>query len=288
MIEQDRLEELEAAVRAVLDGGAATGIEVIGYGEVSTVLAAAGTGGSVACKRLPVMDDLALQRYRRALDSYLEALATRGLRVAPTTLHTTGRGPVVPYCVQPRYPALLVAELRSGDGALVARRAEQLVAAIAAAVGGGVGLDGQVSNWAVDGDALVYLDVTTPLIRDAAGSELLDTRLFLASLPWLLRWPVHRFLLGEILSHYHQPRPVLLDLVANLHKERITGAIPAFLAAANRVVDPPLTAEEAARYYRRDALMWEALQRLRRADRWWQRTARRRRYPFLLPGRVER
>jgi hypothetical protein len=32
----------------------------------------------------------------------------------------------------------------------------------------------------------------------------------------------------------------------------------------------------------------ELLQRLRRADRWWQRTVRRRPYPFLLPGRIDR
>jgi hypothetical protein len=34
--------------------------------------------------------------------------------------------------------------------------------------------------------------------------------------------------------------------------------------------------------------MWEILLRLRRADRWWQRTVRRRGYPFLLPGPVDR
>jgi len=103
-----------------------------------------------------------------------------------------------------------------------------------------------------------------------------------------MRAPVRRFLLDEILSHYHAPRPVLLDVVANLHKEHLAAAIPAVLDAINRHVDPPITPDEAHRYYRRDALMWEVLQRLRRADRWWQRRVRRRRYPFLLPGSIER
>ncbi len=58
--------------------------------------------------------------------------------------------------------------------------------------------------------------------------------------------------------------------------------------ASIRVVEPPITSEEAERYYRDDARMWELLQRLRRADRWWQRTVRRRPYPFLLPGRIAR
>ena len=64
--------------------------------------------------------------------------------------------------------------------------------------------------------------------------------------------------------------------------------IEPLLAAANQHLDAPLTGEEARRYYRRDAMMWALLQRLRRADRWWQRRIRRRRYPFLLPGRIER
>jgi hypothetical protein len=34
--------------------------------------------------------------------------------------------------------------------------------------------------------------------------------------------------------------------------------------------------------------MWGLLQRLRRIDRSWQRRVRRRQYPFLLPGKVER
>jgi hypothetical protein len=97
-----------------------------------------------------------------------------------------------------------------------------------------------------------------------------------------------RCLLDEILSHYRSPRPALVDAVANLHKERLPSAIPALLEAANAVVDPPIWADEARSYYRQDALMWEVLQRLRRADRWWQRHVRRRRYPFLLPGTIER
>jgi len=42
------------------------------------------------------------------------------------------------------------------------------------------------------------------------------------------------------------------------------------------------------RYYRSDARLWELMLRLRRADRWWQRRIRRRTYPFLLPGHIER
>ena len=49
-----------------------------------------------------------------------------------------------------------------------------------------------------------------------------------------------------------------------------------------------ISLREVDRYYESDAYLWEFLQRLRRADRFWQRRVRRRTYQFLLPGRIER
>jgi hypothetical protein len=73
-----------------------------------------------------------------------------------------------------------------------------------------------------------------------------------------------------------------------MFKERLDHLVAAFAEAANRVVSPAITRAEALRYYRSDARMWALLQGLRRVDRWWQRSVRRRRYPFLLPGKIAR
>jgi hypothetical protein len=159
---------------------------------------------------------------------------------------------------------------------------------IAGCIGPQLGLDAQLSNWAWSDDGLRFLDISTPFLRDERGRESFDVELHLASVPWLLRGAVRRFALGAILDKYYDVRGALLDLAGNLHKERLARLVPAFLETANRVVEPAITAGEAARYYRDDARMWELLQRLRRADRWWQRTVRRRPYPFLLPGRIAR
>ena len=69
---------------------------------------------------------------------------------------------------------------------------------------------------------------------------------------------------------------------------RPLGCLPSFAEAANRVVSPPITVREVRAYYRGDARLWTLLQALRRADRWWQLKVRRRPYPFLLPGKIER
>jgi len=284
------LADLEHRVEVALVTDDRSGIDVLGYGEISTVLRLTVDERSYACKRLPPFHEASIDRYRAACTAYLVALGERGIRTASSTIEmvATEHGPAV-YCVQPIEDRLLVDHLRDADPDEVVALAARLVAAIAAVIDERHGLDAQISNWALDTDGgFVYIDVTTPLIRDEAGEEMLDTDLFLASLPALLRPVVRRLLLREILSHYYDARAALVDLIGNLKKERLGVAIPPFLSAANRAVDPPITKKEIDRYYRSDALMWEVLQRLRRTDRWWQRTVRNRTYPFLLPGKVIR
>ncbi len=288
MIDQKVLERLEDRVLAVLDGDSTEDLGIIGYGEISTVLRAEGTNGPVAAKRLPQMSRTQFVAYCDTLTDYLDDLRVRGVRPVESIVRAVGDDPVVPYCIQPLQEVLLVDELRSADSATIDHRVGQLVEAISGAVDDWVGLDGQVSNWAIESDDLVYIDVTTPLLRDASGSERLDVGLFIASLPWALRGAVDRFLLTEILSHYYDPRAVLLDLAGNLHKEHLTEIIPPLLDAANRVISPAISESEAAKYYRSDALTWEFLLRVRRADRVWQEKIRHRRYPYLLPGQIER
>jgi hypothetical protein len=161
--------------------------------------------------------------------------------------------------------------------------------AVSSCVGERLGLDGQLSNWALVDDELWYLDVTTPMMRDESGRELLDLRLFLAALPLPLRWPVKVILLPSILSHYYDVRSIVLDLLGNLYKEGLADHVPALMSHANRkLAIDPITQDEIRRYYRDDARTWELLLRLRRIDRWVQRVLLRRTYPFLLPGEIDR
>lgn len=290
----DELGALEARVARQLADPDGQHVEVLGYGEISCVVACDGAAGRYACKRLPPFPDAAsVARYRDVAERYLDALRARGIRVVPSALATTeaaSGGPAV-YWVQPALPAgsLAPAWLRScGDRAPGEALLGRVVEAAAAAIDERVGLDAQLSNWALVGDELYYLDVTTPLLRDTAGQMELDAGVFLASLPWLLRAPVRRLMLGEILAHYHAARPALVDLAANFHKERLTDWIAPLLAQVNARVEPRVSDDELLRYYRSDARTWALLLWLRRRDRAWQRHVRQRVYPFLLPGRIVR
>lgn len=290
---REALAELEARVERALSASDDRELRVLGYGEISTVLHLEEHGQAFACKRLPLFPNrAALDDYRACLTDYLEALGQRGVHVVPTALLDVARpdGRWAAYAVQPELapdsfmPAIL-ARSDEPEGRAVFR---ELVEVVFGAVGPRLGIDGQASNWVRAEGQLRYLDVTTPMLRDDSGAERLDLELFIASLPWALRGPVKRMYLSQILDKYYVPRGVVLDALANLMKEGLGRWLPALIEVANERVQPALTQDEVRRYYASDARMWALLQRLRRIDRAWQRGIRRRIYPFLLPGRIER
>lgn len=280
------LDELEALVQQALANGDESALQVLGYGEISTVVAY----GDHACKRLPPFPSRpAFEAYADTFHAYLDALRTRGCHAVDSELLPRQHedGSLSLWCVQPlqRSESLLPAALRNHSAPT--RVFEQLVSTVMGTIDHSVGLDAQASNWVLTEDQLAYIDVTTPMLR-SAGEERLDTDLFLASLPWALRGAVRALVLRQILDKYYDPRAALLDFAGNLFKERLGEQVDAFLAVANPSLSEPISLDEAHAYYRADARLWATLQRLRRLDRWWQRTIRRRVYPFLLPGPVER
>lgn len=292
-LSDDELRGLEDLVEAALSSGDERGLPVLGYGEISLVLSWPPEGGRFACKRLPPFRSRErLDAYRTTLDDYLEALGAAGVRVVETEMRAVELhdGSVAGYVVQPMLPAeqLATTTLRSVDPEAGHPLIEAVASATAAVVGPRLGLDAQLSNWTWDGDELTYFDVSTPLIWSPQGDPRLDLDLLADAYPAILRWPLRRFVAPRILNTYRDLRKVYLDLAGNLLKERLEGWLPAFLDRFNARVDEPLTVDEVRRHYRSDARLWAALLRIRRLDRAWRRRVRRRPYPFLLPGPIER
>ena len=292
MIPDAELGRLEREVQRALERGDDSALRVLGYGEISLVVGWPADAPRWACKRLPPFPSVdAADDYEATLGAYLDELDRRGMRVVTTAVHRTPSddGRLAVYCVQPVLPAdAMAVDIVTRRDAAAERVLAAIVDTVLGVVDDRVGLDAQLSNWAMVEGQLTYFDVTTPLLRRADGAEVLDTGIFLASLPWLLRAPVRRFVLPGILERYHQPRTVVLDLAANLIKEQLAGKIGMVLAAANDRLDPPLSEHEVRSDYRSDARTWALLQSVRRADRTWQQRVRRRSYPFLLPARIGR
>jgi Family of unknown function (DUF6206) len=278
------IERMDRAVERAIDAGEPGPLRVLGYGEITLVLGWPPEQPVVAVKRLPPFSDSAqFDRYAALLESYISTLRERGVEVVPTEL---GRAPngARGYLIQP-----LVARrdqlnmvLRDASPDRGAALLEELTRIVVSVVDHRTGLDAQASNWAVEDEQLACFDVSTPLLRSADGRHELDLSLFLSVYPWALRSPLVQ-VAHSVMAQYHDPRNVLLDVASNLVKERLERWLPALLRAANQHVSPPLTDDEVHRYFTRDRRLWLLMQWLRRADRAWQRTVRRRTYPFLLP-----
>ncbi|MEZ5383780.1 MAG: DUF6206 family protein [Microthrixaceae bacterium] len=288
----ERLAELERLVGCALRSGDTGPLRVLGYGEISLVLGWPTTRPTLACKRLPVFrNEQGAGAYGALIAEYVAELVRRGVRVVPTGWETTTStdGRFAGYVVQPAVaedtlaPQIVAADA-GGSPELIAAIMDATVGAVDAQVG----LDAQLSNWALVDGELRYFDVTTPLLAGADGRTRLDLGLLTQPLPAAIRPVVRRLVAPGLVGAYHQPRHAVVDLIGNLLKERLEHAVAPALSAANRRVSPAITREEVDRWYRSDARTWSALLRLRRADRWWQRRVRRRTYPYLLPGPIRR
>lgn len=283
----------ESAVQEALASGREDQLRVLGHGEISLVIGWPTDDPVVACKRLPVFPSTAAaERYENVFSRYIARLEHRGLHVVPSALNflDPGRdGRLVGYVVQPVLPAASLGPdvLRAGAPDSGHRLLAAVIGGVLGTVDAHTGLDAQISNWSMLDDTVSYLDVTTPILYDEDGLAL-DVNMLIASYPWLLRPLLRRFAAPPIAAAYCEPRTVLVDLAANLYKERLVEWIPAVLRAANPELSEPITPDEVRRYYRSNARLWEVMLRLRRADRWWQRRVRRRTYPFLLPGPTRR
>ncbi len=286
------LAEVERLVRAALGGGEESGLRMLAWGEIGPVLGWPADAPAYALKRLPPFGSRAgADAFAATLAEYIAALAGRGLACVASDVRVIDDAHgVIGWLVQPLLPAgSLAPELLRGADPAAGHPALDAVLDVDLSIPGPLlALDGQLSNFAWDGERLLYLDVTTPLLFDDRGQLRLDMDLLLASLPAALRPAVRRWVVPDLLHRYRDPRSVVLDLLGNLLKERLDPWVPVTLARVGGRLPEPISETEVRRAYRSDALLWEVLLRLRRLDRSWQRHVRRRAYPFLLPGRIER
>ena len=315
-IDTDLLERFERSLDPAHPERSEVPAVVLGYGEISTVLAIG--DGQVAYKRMPMFaDEDEITSYAAAFDTYRVRLQEAGIRVTPSRLVPLQQrcgGRRVVYLVEHRLPAHAI-----GNGVVrtaAPAEAQRLLRAVLGelskvyrfnqqqAGAWALGIDGQISNWVVATmDAaddlpsaidLSYFDVNTPLVR-RNGVEQLDTELFLRSAPAFLRWVLRLFVLQDVVERYYDLRRVIVDLVANLYKEERADLVPAWLQTANRFLGEeladagfkPIEEHEVIAYYREDVRIWRLYLGLRRFDRMLHRLTGRQ-YPYVLPGPIRR
>jgi hypothetical protein len=284
----ERLAELDEAVRHMLRTGERSGFEIIGAGELACVVSVDG----FACKRLPPMQDFGrLEAYGALLHDYIQALTRLDIPVIDSAWHTvTGANDHVGYILQPRVEAksLLPAVMSGQSESDALEMLSVILDHVDNCVEAGVGIDPQISNWALMNGRPTLLDVTTPMLRDEQGKDLLDTEVFVVMLPILIRGFVRRFMISDILNKNFEKHGILLDLIGNIENYDLGHLTEPFLPAVNARLPEPLTLAEIQSYRREERWTWWAIRKALRIEQFWQRRIRNQATLHLLPSEFVR
>jgi hypothetical protein len=303
-------------------------VDVIGYGEISTVMRLRKAGWSIdnedivrdeslwIWKKMPPFPDLAeVERFEKLYFDYRNLLIEKiGITVPRQTIrffrHDTY---YTVYAGQEKVDGSSICNLLIKK--LDERNAGRILEMILRALGGvfsfnrtdrhvSVGIDAQLSNWSLvtrhgldgtihDDDGLVYIDTSSPLIK-IDGEEQINTEIFIKSAASFLRPVIRAFFLKEVVDRYYDFRSVMIDIIANLHKEKRADLIDSFLGITNDYCTrnnldiQPITRKEIDSYYSSDAFIWKFYQASRKLERFITEKLLRRKYNFRIPGAIDR
>ncbi len=305
-IDRDRLYHFEKGVTPWDLAGSTTPASVLGYGEISSIFRI-GDNTDVAFKRMPLFKDrTSADRYAAQYREYCGLLAEAGIRLPEdeTILIEIPNRPVVLYIAQQRFKDACFCHKRihTLGRSDIGRMIERIVAATnnvwrfnkKRAPSLELAMDGQLSNWVMSGDneeqQLHFIDTSTPFFRKN-GKEQLDPEPLLKSTPGFLRWFIRLLFLDDVMTRYYDPRLVFTDLVGNLYKEGRPDLIPSVLHIVNENLPDghsALTRKEVDAYYREDKIIWTLFLAFRRMDRFLTTRLLKKRYEFILPGKINR
>jgi hypothetical protein len=278
---------------------------VLGFGEISTVFKMEGRG-DIAFKRMPLFKDAAsAEKYSQQFAEYCGLLAEAGLKIpeSDTEIVALPGRPVVLYIAQKilppeRFAHKLIHIFNPVDtGGMIGKIVSQIELVWRfnreKKPSFELAIDGQLSNWVISEnqpEEIYFVDTSTPLYRKN-GIEQLDPELLLQSAPGFLRWVLRLFFLKDVMSRYYDRRQVCIDIAANLFKEQRPELVSPAVDIMNAVFfgkDDPLTVREIEKYYGTDRTIWALFLAFRRIDRFMTEKIMRKRYEFILPGKIRR
>lgn len=318
-IDLEILKKLERSIDTLNPEGGQVPINILGYGEISLVFELVNDPEKLAYKRIPIFDnEKQVKRHIWAYNEYNRILHKDiGLNLPDYDVawFKDDRGKIQFYCVQEKIPAESVGNRvihvlpKQDIFNLILLAMKEMKKVWSFAKNNkkiDVGLDGQISNFAVIGfnsnspkidmdTKLYYLDTSTPMFR-VNNAEAMEAVLFLKSAPSFLRFLLKALFLKETVGRYYEWRKVVIDLVANFYKEQKPELVPSLINLVNKFFEEeasdfeiePLNLEEIKAYYKSDASMWVIFQKVRQFDRFLKTQVFKKRYEFYLPEEIKR
>lgn len=302
-LSRERLQEFESGLDPQNPLSSPIPCQILGYGEISTVLMI-DNDSEVAAKRMPLFFSIsAAENYVQNYNNYCERLRQAGLNIpSDTTMIVNGseNRAVLYICQQQLPPERFCHKLiHTESAAKITEMAGRIVTEIEKVWAFNerrtpelsLAIDGQLSNWVLlESGELLFIDTSTPLMLENER-EVLDPELLLQSAPSFLRWLIRWQFLDDVMTRYYDRRLVYTDLIANLFKEQSPELVDPWLEVINSetagIMDP-LVRKQIESYYREDKLIWRLFLGLRRMDRFIKTVLLRKKYEFVLPGKIKR
>lgn len=310
-LNRELLQELELTLDPYHPEDGAVPIEILGFGEISLVFKITDDpAGDIAYKRLPIFDSVEqVENHIKAYRRYNQVLSDIGITLpesdATWVYADEKQKNITLFCAQTIIPSDQVCNklLHKYDDDQIFDVYEKILHELlliweynATSDEIKLGFDGQISNFASVDHKLYYLDTSTPMYR-IDGEDAMEGTLFLKSAPPGVRFLLKIFFLQEILDRYYHFRDVLIDLMANFYKEQRGELVPELVENTNEFLKnlpsviesiDPLTVDEIESYYREDKFIWSLFQKVRSIHRFITTKILRRKYPFYLPGKIDR
>lgn len=287
------LETLNAQVEAAIARGSPDGLRIIGYGEVTLVIAWPRENPRYAIKRLALFSSQKrFDDYAALVTIYCQKLEARGVGVVDTQVQgiAGADGQVRGYLVQPfiAKEQLLTHIMRHCTEPRGRELLDELARLICTGINDEVGMDAAIPNWALVDGRFETFDISTPWLRDGKGRDLIDLDHLLQVYPWIVRGLLKRFVFNEILDGVHSPRLIILDTAVQMLRWGNENWLDLLLEVANPRLDEPVTRKQVEDRFAFDLRIYPLMDRLRKLDRWWQKNVRRRPYGTLLPNSYDK
>lgn len=275
--------------------------KIVGYGEISSIFKIKGFEGWIY-KRLPLFETKKqAEDYAKKYEKYVDLLKTTGLHLPDDFYRiVNGHKNVVLYLAQHEIRKEDLCQnrlhLQTDEENLI--MLQKIFLEIQKVfrfnekhkIQTELSIDGQISNWAMEGENLLYFDTSTPLFK-LHGIEQMNPDLILSSAPKFLIWMIKLFFLQDVMERYYDIRLVFIDVIANLYKEQKISLIDSTIVKANKLLPESIEKikrKEVDKYYKEDKFIWQLFLGLRRFDRWITTKIFRKRYEFILPGKIKR
>ena len=305
---KDTLTDFESRLDLLNPEGGPHGSKVLDYGELTVVLLLSTLPGSVVKRISGFADEKEASEYAGSVKRYIGLLKERGIPVVATDVFTVRGKTSIVYLVQPLVDKRRIGNslLHSTDGHELEQIMEKILDRIASSLranerdpnGLEVAADAQISNWYFpeDGASPLLLDIGTPVMR-INGEIHASPGFIYRSFPQPIRWVLMRIkIVEDYYRDYFDLRLNITDMLGNFIKEKAAHRLPEGVEIVNRWLDrqqehkrvAPITAEEVRRYYKSDAALLELSLKARRVTRFIQVRLLRRRYDYILPGKIER